>query len=261
MSRWGVPIALAGWAVLAGVAGGCNAEILEFDNAAESPLDASAPLDAATAIDADASLRMDAPDGYRRDDRRGFTESEASSDDGGSALGQCSAESDCTHLDLHCLLGDASVGACVECVTSDDCHNPALQRCDPTLNRCVQCDVGGDCRADEVCLAGVTYTCIPSCLGLLCPARAATCDAMRKVCLSCTNDMGCDLGFVCDTVSGRCEPCAADTDCHQKPFLKCDRITSQCVECLRNSDCGRGACNPAGICIGGSAPSEAKGDE
>lgn len=263
MSRWGAPITLAAWTGLAGAAGGCNAEILEFDNSAESLLDASAPLDAATALDADAAVHMDAPDGYRRDDRRGFPESGTGSDDAGRPLGECGSESDCARLDLHCLLGDAAVGSCVECATSNDCPDPALSRCDPTLNRCVQCDVRGDCRADEVCLSDVTHTCIPSCLGLVCPARAASCDVTRNVCLGCTDSNGCDLGYVCDTVSGRCGPCAADTDCHQKPFLKCDRTpaVSRCVECLSNSDCDGGACDTLGVCVGGSPPTEMKGDE
>lgn len=257
---------------LAVATSGCSAEELDFDTAAESLdssvlLDALPAVDAATRHDTDASLDMDAFDAFRREDRRGFhlSDAEAGGDDGGPALSQCGSENDCARLELglHCLLGDGSVGACVECVTSDDCLNPAFQRCDPTLNRCVQCDVSADCRADEVCLADVTHTCIPSCLGVACPGRAGICDKTRNLCVSCTDNTGCDLGFVCDTLTGQCGLCAGDGDCHQKPYLRCDRtaVPSVCVECLSNSDCGKGACNTHGLCVGGAPPVEMKGDE
>jgi hypothetical protein len=243
-------------ALLVTVAGlcGCNALIVNFGDG-----DSGAAIDASMPPSADGAIDANAPADATRDATSG--------DEQGVSLGQCHKESDCARLGLHCSLTDASIGSCVPCVSNADCFDLAYSQCDLTLNRCVECDVpatGGaplGCRVGEVCLADVTHTCIPSCVTLPCPPRAGYCDPTRNVCLGCMNDAECPVGQACDTVSGQCGECAADTDCHRKPFLKCDRTTSHCVECFRNRDCGKGVCTASGSCLGGSEPGDARGDE
>lgn len=271
MNRWGALF------VIVAVVSGCNAqEVLSFDdNDADAPYAEAGPIEDVTSVDA--TIGLDAmpllQDGLdadrflrpnRGDASRDITDAAADTDSPSPSLSQCRNQSDCARLGLglHCSLPDASTGTCVACITNSDCTDPVLSICDPTLNRCVQCDVVGNCRANEVCLADVTHTCIPSCLNMqACPLRASYCDPTRNVCLGCRNDGDCELGQICDLSSGRCGECAADTDCHPKPFVTCDRTTSRCVECLRNSDCGRGVCDTHGNCIGSSPLTVGKGDE
>jgi hypothetical protein len=207
----------------------------------------SGPFDA-VAPNADAT--SDARAGDR--DRRPLYAGTPDSHDENPALTHCLSEADCARVDLHCSLADASAGACVACVSNTDCLDPALPRCNPSLNRCVACDVGADCRQGEVCLAQPTYTCVPSCATamLICPPRAAYCDPLRKVCLACTDSAQCGLGQTCDTVSGRCGECVADSDCRRNPLVRCDRTTSSCVECLTTNDCSEGVCSALGTCVG-----------
>lgn len=268
-------------ALLVTVAGlcGCNALIVNFEDGdsgitADATIEAGAPSDSADAAtdagmppSADGTIVANAadaaPDATSGDENRDAIADTGPSDgdEPSVSLGQCHNESDCARLGLHCALTDASTGSCVPCVSSADCLDLAYSRCDLTLNRCVECDVPADCRVGEVCLADVTHTCIPSCVTLPCPPRAGYCDPTRNVCLGCRDDAECPVGEACDTVSGQCGECAADTDCHRKPFLKCDRTTSHCVECFRNSDCGKGVCTASGLCLGGSEPGDARGDE
>jgi hypothetical protein len=255
--RWSALLTLA-------VAGaGCGAETWTFEeDAAVDDLSmgsdgATAPVDAGPSSGLDATMApSDAnAEAADADDGRGAARRDSGTDDN---LGACHTEDECARLGLHCLLGDASIGTCVSCLTKADCANTyGRPVCDPTLNRCVECDKSSDCRQSEVCIGDPTHTCIPSCSGTLsCPLRASLCEP-TSVCVECRTNAECQLQYVCDTVSGRCSECASNSDC-RRSAPNCDPTTQRCVECLRNSDCGKGACTTFGSCIGSTVP---RGDE
>jgi Cys-rich repeat protein len=245
LSRWGA------WIVAVTALGGCNAQSFDFDDGEAGAPDATAVRSSSDAAPADAPLDAQ----HRSPSDASFSDSSGE----GPPLSQCRNESDCARFGLHCLmLSDAGPGACVPCLSNADCLDPVLFRCDLTLNRCVQCDVDSDCRENEVCLAAVTHTCIPSCANVPCPPDTGYCDLTRNMCLGCTNDAECDRGQVCNTASNRCAYCATNSDCRMKPRIQCDQTIAKCVECLRNSDCGRGVCTSAGLCL---VPVDPRGDE
>jgi hypothetical protein len=165
--------------------------------------------------------------------------------------GGCKSERECSHVGLHCLTtAGQAFGRCVPCVDSTQCADMAFPRCDPTLNRCVECDVNSDCHLDEVCLSEPVHSCIPSCAGQRrCPPRAGACNQQRMVCLECQITDDCRVGQVCDRISGRCVECSEDADCLSADSPRCDRTAGRCVQCLRNMDCGDGLCSPFGTCL------------
>jgi Cys-rich repeat protein len=248
LSRWGACI-VAGTAL-----GGCNAQSFDFDDSEAGAPDATAIRSSSDAAQLDAPFDSDRDGGGRRPPAdASFVDSPST----GPSLGECHNESDCARFMLHCLIGDASSGTCVPCLSNGDCPDTVYSRCDLSMNRCVQCDVDSDCRQNEVCLADVTHTCIPSCAEVPCPPGAGYCDLTRNMCLGCTNDAECDRGYVCNTASNRCAYCSTDNDCHP-PRGKCDETIGKCVECLHNSDCGRGVCISGGLCL---VPVDSRSDE
>lgn len=65
---------------------------------------------------------------------------------------------------------------------------------------------------------------------------------------------GCASGTICNTASGLCVACLANTDCSSGK--KCN-ASHTCVSCLANTDCASGEkCNSAGACVVCTADSD-----
>lgn len=158
----------------------------------------------------------------------------------------CTKDVDCVLGTLHC---DVLSGACVPCVSDEQCSGPVNHRCDAALHRCVECGVDGDCGAGRVCVPSARQ-CATSCHQLTdCVLSGFFCDLGRSICARCTGDEICKTADpetpVCSPV-GRCVLCVNDSTC-PAATPRCDRTTGSCVQCLGASDCGAAAplCNPA----------------
>jgi hypothetical protein len=156
---------------------------------------------------------------------------------------------------------DMTTGACVGCLTADDCKNTAGRAvCDATTQQCVQCQADADCKgnaAGAVCDTA-SATCVQCEANSDCPTARPVCDADFHTCVAgCTTDAQClarsRLTPVCDTTTGRCEaepPCTSNADCSADgggatPFCEAPR----CVECIVTSDCpGTGRTCANGMC-------------
>ncbi|HEY5076139.1 MAG TPA: hypothetical protein VIJ48_01425 [Acidimicrobiia bacterium] len=139
---------------------------------------------------------------------------------------------------------DAGSGHCVR-----DTQCPSNRpHCDPTLERCVQCELDQDCNPGGACDRS-HGECVPSCAnGQSCPQSAPVCTQQHALCAGCTSDQDCNavrFGPQCDRQNGECTPeCLSDRDCpSSRP--RCDRPINRCVRCLADSDCPQGeSCAP-----------------
>jgi hypothetical protein len=129
----------------------------------------------------------------------------------------CLADADCGGDTPLC---DVSVHACVGCLTSDDCVDPAAARCDADTRSCVACldeqhDTAGvnpDCAhlgGSDVCAAGSCVACTGEFAGAcgeqvcdeLPGATQFTCSqelaGSASACGACVSDAQCDPGLNC----------------------------------------------------------------
>jgi hypothetical protein len=197
-------------------------------------------------------LRLDDDGGSPSDDAGLGEDTQAPAIDGAPSAG-CANDVDCHLSTLHC---DPLSGACVACLSDDQCTDPTKHRCDAALHRCVECGVDGDCGTGKVCVPG-TRRCAATCHQLTdCVFSGYFCDTTRSICVRCTGDSVCS-GFDPDTplcdLDGQCVECLSDAVCPAtKP--RCDRTTGSCVMCLGASDC-KGAtplCDPkTSTCVSG----------
>jgi Cys-rich repeat protein len=156
----------------------------------------------------------------------------------------CTRDTECPVSTQHC---DPVSGQCVACVDDSQCTQTGLPRCDSALHRCVQCGSDVDCTSGEVC-EPMSRECVHSCAdGGVCPQNAPLCNQARGICFGCGADEDCASvapGTVCDTSSGQCVQCTADSQCPTSS-PRCDLTKDLCVGCLTNADCGgHGYCDP-----------------
>ena len=119
------------------------------------------------------------------------------------------------------------------CQRDRDC--PAGQGC--VQNSCTPLPCGG-CQPDEAC--GSDGKCAPaqgqSCANHTCPA-AFPCNG--SVCSkTCTVDVDCDKGYVCNSQLHSCAQCTFDKQCEGVAGkTHCDGQSGTCVACNANIDC------------------------
>lgn len=117
------------------------------------------------------------------------------------------------------------------------------KKCDAALG-CVQCLADTDCGAgDPFCIRGSCEACRTN---ADCGAAAPSCwpgdNKCHPACTSnaqCTGQGGGDPRL-CDTTTGACVGCNANTDC-AAPRPICDAVSRRCVGCASNADCGAAA--------------------
>jgi hypothetical protein len=99
---------------------------------------------------------------------------------------QCGASAECT-APLRC---DAS-GACVECLTNDDCTGER-NLCNTTSHRCVECLVDGHCHSLVETCSLVLGSCAVKCQTVnQCPGTDPYCDGAIGYCVECQTDDDC----------------------------------------------------------------------
>ncbi len=157
--------------------------------------------------------------------------------DGGAPPVDAQADADaptcnCTSDEI-CL----PTGACVQCITDDDCADSV---CDLGTNECVECNTSSDCPAAR-----------PTCSMRAC---VNTCD--RALC----RDRFTDTTPACDPVSGGCVECGPDTEADDCGGSSCDpsRLTCTdttlgsvglCEPCVRSTECGTSAAGSSMACV------------
>jgi hypothetical protein len=145
--------------------------------------------------------------------------------------------------------------------------------CITETQRCVECQVDGDCLSGSHCFAA-TGQCVACLNASHCAnqATASVCDSELHRCVPCRVDADCSnvpgLGVcnagtcvqctndrfgacledkpVCNTQL-MCAPCSADAHC-QRFGKVCDEANARCVACTLDSEkaqCGSKSCNPA----------------
>lgn len=155
----------------------------------------------------------------------------------------CSAHTDCA-LGLSCSQGLCMpVELTIECGARGQC--PEGMRCNKGLKICEEdlgCSEEQDCDEGEVCNRGTAQcvlACTPETEVDVCAAREHCADGL---CIECTGDDECDLGFLCHAEAGRCvgsKTCFTDRDC--EAGLVCNRGTKSCTieppPCFHDNEC------------------------
>ncbi|HEY3452794.1 MAG TPA: hypothetical protein VGK67_41000 [Myxococcales bacterium] len=158
----------------------------------------------------------------------------------GAAGGSCLA---CSGATPHC-----SSGACVACLTSDDCAGSPGKIC--RYGACVGCATNSDCAApNPLCNTG-QWQC-RSCQDLGCPGSGAcqpdgSCASSCTGCFDASNECQPVDAAHCGPVGGACTACVS-----AKPL--CDQAGGVCAQCLSDADCGAGAAGSIcryGVCVG-----------
>ncbi len=114
----------------------------------------------------------------------------------------------CSGPTPYCTYDGPNQSHCQECVTDDDCQDPAAPSCHPSTNTCEDPD---PCAVDNGGCAGACWNdgafssqCV-ACTGDVHCASGTTCDmtgpssATWHTCVDCTADVHCDAGTTCDT--------------------------------------------------------------
>ncbi len=148
-----------------------------------------------------------------------------------------------------------AAGMCGVCGPGVPCAN-AAQRCNPQF-QCVDAgpNPGGECETDLDCAQPQAFCVNRTCVACLetrhCPARNR-CD---QATFSCLEDpcggVECQIGSVCDAVSGRCEGgCRLAADCGEVEGILCNAETGQCYYGDGSCDIGggTGVCGPGSAC-------------
>jgi len=111
------------------------------------------------------------------------------------------------------------------CVSSDDCSDPLLSKCEPSTATCVACCKNDDCGHFSRPTLGFTSTCASGCQG----------------CNTCENDVHCTsvAESFCAGSPKQCRPCEEDAHCARFPGgLRCNAgICSVSGECQMDADC------------------------
>jgi hypothetical protein len=147
----------------------------------------------------------------------------------------CTANADCPQIGApNARLCNTPSGACVGCLTSADCTDPALPVCEPQRGQC------GDCASR-----------------LDCSVSRPACDLQTARCVVCLVDGDCGAGYACRQ-DHECQAlCTGNADCAGTPNRPlCNVPTGACVECLAAADCAQGTpvCNPTNHqCVGCAA--------
>lgn len=144
----------------------------------------------------------------------------------------CKTDDDCTNSSLPAC--NTSTGACVECLSSNDCDDEGP--CLTTTNTCVECLSDDDCE-DAVCMTS-THTCVQ--------------------CVSNSNCQNQDGTNVCGPMN-TCVACATDSDCVGSPlgpvcqYQTCGcHTTNDCTDDLGAVDAGNSTCIPVAFVDAGS---------
>jgi hypothetical protein len=132
-----------------------------------------------------------------------------------------------------------ATGACVECVSSADCHGDAgTGVCSPTTNRCVECNDNTNCTTDPAKAFCVKNACT-GCQG----AGAGACTGAKPMCATTGNSIG------------QCVECNGNSDCKVGTKPVCD--ANQCRACQKDVECSgtslAGVCGLEGSCPGDSS--------
>ncbi len=202
---------------------------------------------------------------------------------------ECAAGETCDSATASCV-SNADAGPIV-CSSASDCPK-ALPKCSPD-NLCVACLQSSDCASGTICDL-TTFTCQTGCLGQHdCKNPALPVCSIEGKCVECTSDLNCtELGGVrrtcdpgtntcmlnpcksnadcsldslgnraCDTASGGCVACTANTDCTKdRTKALCNPATFQCVACVSDSDCtnpGETCSRETNTCVTGGCTSDA----
>jgi hypothetical protein len=171
---------------------------------------------------------------------------------------QCEA---CTAAPDNCPTGQQCLGtgAC-ECSASNDCASPTTPICDTTSKNCRGCASNNECNSERsrpFCIDNQRCSvCQPSTEVGCSDATKPDCrlnGSGEHECQACTQKSHCEnKGSLdeCDTGTGRCVECTADSQCSDPTKPICDPTTRSCRACggagAGDTECsGRSASTPA----------------
>lgn len=157
----------------------------------------------------------------------------------------CADNADCT--EDKALLCDKATGACVGCITADDCG--AQPFCDATTGQCADCLESADCSLAEPFCDIADGECKQCLTDAHCGANEK-CDGDKCVLDGpCTANGQCPNDKLCNLETGACVDCLGDGDCGNGGKPLCSLDLGQCVECLLDEDCDPDKmCNADGKC-------------
>jgi hypothetical protein len=108
--------------------------------------------------------------------------------------------------------------------TAMSCKGGPKPFCDTGTGACVECLTDDNCPSGKVCS---NKACVPGCTATHgCPDGGGMCDTSNKMCMVCMKDADCGGGTPrCDTASGNCVECLPTNDnCPQGKF--CGQVNS-----------------------------------
>jgi hypothetical protein len=178
----------------------------------------------------------------------------------------CQSNAECPDPGTVCNGGLCGPPAAPECTTSRDCAgHPAGNICGPA-GACVRCLTNNDCATNGTQICTPANTCAPRPGGCSVDANCTEsgrgkCKQDERLCVECLNTADCIAGSGNVCASNRCVPpptrCTANTDClGSTPY--CDAARGACVECLDRSQCDFGQRCEASRCV--AAPTCADDD-
>lgn len=178
-------------------------------------------------------------------------------DDSACGAGHCTADGVCVECleDGHCPMGRVcEANACVDgCRADDKCPpaaEPAKVRCKlgaGTVGACVDCLTTDDCELGFKCSDSA---CVEGCdTSAHCPPEAPSCDLIDRRCVECTRDTDCPNQVLrCDTAAKLCvcaasaEVCNASDECGTRSY-----DTNACegaLDCASEVKCTDGTWRP-----------------
>jgi hypothetical protein len=189
-----------------------------------------------------------------------------------AALGPCRSDDQCAGTTPRC---DVATSRCVACAADTACAGGSV--CDPGSGACVECVTNDDCDAPTATCDLTRHLCVAACRTTAQCAGRGVCDTTTGSCLGCVRDTDCARGTHCDLAGGECvdclvaadcpadsplctpghtcsDVCVTDADCNdgsspQDPPSFCDPRNHLCVDCLRNVDCDSDSfCRADGTC-------------
>jgi len=159
----------------------------------------------------------------------------------------CQDDGDCDGDEEICDVDGG--GACVGCLSADDCGDSGRPVCDPVRARCVECGDDLDCGASNPVCDEHEGECRECNIDADCPSGSA-CKDDHKCHDFCESDLDCGGDkAICRTGDGNCVECLADLDCGAAtPF--CNE-QEKCVECIGDADCPleAPACHDDKVCV------------
>lgn len=175
--------------------------------------------------------------------------------------GDCAAGQACFPDDHHCHpacagngdcpedkmpLCHPDTGACVGCITDQDCGNKPF--CDEVTGKCAECLADGDCGTAAPHCDPSDGECRSCIVDAHCAENEKCSDHHCVLDGPCTQNSQCPDDRLCDVDTGECVRCLTDADCGGgQPF--CSKPLDRCVECLLTEQCDAGkTCNAEGKC-------------